>query len=61
MMDEPISSPCVDVCIVDGQSSLCIGCGRTLAEIASWGGLSEAERRKIMEMLPIRLQTTRTL
>jgi predicted Fe-S protein YdhL (DUF1289 family) len=59
-MDEPISSPCIDVCIVDGQSSLCIGCGRTLAEIASWGGLSEAERRKIMETLPIRLQTTRT-
>ncbi len=40
---------------MSGQSGLCIGCGRTLAEIAAWGGMSEAERKAIMAELPKRL------
>lgn len=51
----PVSSPCIKVCAVSGQSGLCIGCGRTLKEIAAWGSLSEAERRAIMAELPRRL------
>lgn len=51
----PISSPCIKVCAVSGRTGLCIGCGRTLAEIAAWGGLSEPERRAIMAELPTRL------
>lgn len=51
----PISSPCTKVCAVSGRTGLCIGCGRTLAEIAAWGGLSEAERAAIMAELPQRL------
>ena len=53
------STPCVKVCAVDGQTGLCVGCGRTLAEIAAWGRLSEAERREIMGQLPERLAQTR--
>jgi predicted Fe-S protein YdhL (DUF1289 family) len=30
--------------VIDPVSKLCEGCGRTLAEIAQWGRLSEAER-----------------
>jgi len=33
----------------------CIGCGRSLDEIARWAALSEAERRAIMARLPARL------
>lgn len=51
----PISTPCIKVCAVRGQTGLCIGCGRTLAEIAGWGGLTEAERQRIMAELPARL------
>jgi predicted Fe-S protein YdhL (DUF1289 family) len=51
-----ISTPCIKVCIVDGASGLCIGCGRTLAEIAGWGGMDEQRRRTIMDELPARLQ-----
>jgi uncharacterized protein len=55
-MDQaPVSSPCVKVCAVSGQTGLCIGCGRTLAEIARWGAMGEAERRAIMAELPERL------
>lgn len=49
------STPCVGVCAVDGRSGLCVGCGRTLREIAAWSGLSEPERRAIMAELPARL------
>jgi hypothetical protein len=49
------SSPCIQVCAVSGVTGLCVGCGRTLKEIAAWGRLSEAERRAIMNELPARL------
>ncbi|MDX2277493.1 MAG: DUF1289 domain-containing protein [Hyphomonadaceae bacterium] len=55
MPSEPISTPCVRVCIVDGGSGLCTGCGRTLPEIAAWGRLSESERKTLMAALPARL------
>ncbi|MCB1498493.1 MAG: DUF1289 domain-containing protein [Bauldia sp.] len=50
-------SPCIKVCVVDGPSGLCAGCGRTLAEIGSWLGLSDAQRRAVMAELPARLAT----
>lgn len=50
----PITTPCVKVCIVDGESGLCLGCYRTLPEIAKWSGLPEAERVAITEALPAR-------
>jgi len=50
-----ISTPCIKVCIVDGKNGLCVGCGRTLAEIAAWGGMDEERRRAIMADLPKRL------
>lgn len=52
---ETISSPCQKICAVDGRSGVCVGCGRTLKEIAGWIGLEEAERRAIMAELPARL------
>lgn len=33
--------------MVDGQSGLCLGCFRTLPEIARWGRMDEAEREAI--------------
>lgn len=48
----PIATPCVKVCIVDGASSLCLGCYRTLNEIGGWSGLTDDERAAIMAELP---------
>ena len=50
-----IESPCVKVCAVDGRLGQCLGCGRTLPEIASWGQRSPEERRAIMDELPTRM------
>jgi predicted Fe-S protein YdhL (DUF1289 family) len=54
MADTEIQSPCTKVCVVDPVSGSCIGCGRTLAEIASWLQLSTHERARIMAELPRR-------
>lgn len=51
-----IATPCVQVCVVDGASSLCLGCYRTLAEIAGWSAMTDAERAAIMAALPEREQ-----
>lgn len=50
----PIATPCVQVCIVDGPSGLCLGCYRTLSEIGGWSALDEAKRLQIMAELPSR-------
>ena len=52
----PVSTPCIKVCAVSGLTGLCIGCGRTLAEIAAWGGMDEPARRAVMAELPARLE-----
>lgn len=50
-----IDSPCIQVCILDPRSGLCRGCGRTLDEIARWTSLSDAERARVIGLLPARL------
>jgi len=39
-----LPSPCVGVCRMDAASGLCLGCWRTLDEIARWGTASAAEQ-----------------
>ncbi len=55
-----ISTPCVKVCVVDPVSGLCIGCGRTVAEIAGWGAMTEPERLATMAELEERLVAMRS-
>ena len=51
-----LETPCVNICLLDSETGLCVGCGRTLAEIAGWAGMSDAERRAVMAALPMRMQ-----
>lgn len=37
------ASPCVSVCVLD-ECNCCIGCHRTMNEIARWGRMSPAEQ-----------------
>lgn len=50
------ASPCISVCRLDPATQVCIGCGRTIAEIAAWPSLSDEERKAIMR----RLEASRT-
>lgn len=57
MSDGPpkaIATPCVQVCVVDGESGLCLGCFRTLKEIAGWRAMGEEVRAEVMAELPDR-------
>ncbi|MGE0830381.1 MAG: DUF1289 domain-containing protein [Hyphomonadaceae bacterium] len=53
-MSAPISTPCIQICAVSARTGFCVGCGRTLNEIARWGAMTEAEQRAIMAALPTR-------
>lgn len=49
-----VLSPCTGVCRIDEQG-LCIGCHRTLDEIARWGQMGDGERLRLIEsVLPER-------
>jgi len=50
-----IETPCIAVCMIDPRTSLCLGCGRTLPEIARWHRIDSAERLAIMATLPARM------
>lgn len=49
-----IESPCVKVCTLDARSGLCLGCRRTIDEIAGWGAMSAGERARVMRELSAR-------
>jgi uncharacterized protein len=55
-MHQPIKTPCIKVCVVDGQSSHCLGCGRTLGEIAQWARFSDEQRDTVIAALPPRIE-----
>jgi uncharacterized protein len=48
-------TPCIAVCLIDPKSNLCLGCGRTLPEIARWHRMESAERLSVMAALPARM------
>jgi predicted Fe-S protein YdhL (DUF1289 family) len=52
-MREP-PSPCTSVCRIDAATGWCLGCRRTLAEIADWPMLSPREKREVLARLPDR-------
>ena len=50
-----VASPCIKVCVVDPDSDLCIGCGRTRSEIAGWLSFSAQQRQDVTVELADRL------
>ena len=50
-----IDTPCVKICTLDARSGQCLGCGRTVDEIARWIEMSAAERARFIAELPWRL------
>ena len=48
-------TPCTRICVVHPTLALCIGCGRSLDEIARWIDFDAAQRARVMAQLPARL------
>lgn len=50
-----VPSPCVNICDLDNSGEYCLGCGRSLDEIAAWSTANDEERGVILRKLPERL------
>jgi uncharacterized protein len=49
-----LESPCIKVCTLDPATGLCVGCLRTIDEIAGWVAFTDDERTAIRAALPTR-------
>jgi len=52
-----VPSPCINVCRIDETTHLCVGCLRTLDEIAAWSVFTDSERRDVWAHLAARALT----
>jgi predicted Fe-S protein YdhL (DUF1289 family) len=50
----PVGSPCTGVCKMDAATGWCLGCARTIPEIAAWSKLDDAGKRAVWAQLPPR-------
>ncbi len=53
-MADSVKSPCTGVCTVHHEARICIGCLRTVEDIARWKFYSDAEREAVIAALPAR-------
>ena len=46
-----VPSPCRNICQLDAGRRVCLGCRRTLDEIARWSRMTDTERRAVLDRL----------
>lgn len=51
-----VASPCINVCKMHPVTGLCLGCFRTLDEIATWSRIDDAARDDILARIAQRRQ-----
>lgn len=51
---DEIESPCTKVCVIHPEARICVGCHRSMDEIAGWSRMDAEARREIMAALPDR-------
>ena len=56
---DEVDSPCIKICTIHPVERLCIGCHRTIEEIAAWSRMEPAQRQAIMAELPDRASRLR--
>jgi predicted Fe-S protein YdhL (DUF1289 family) len=56
MTDPGPLSPCIKLCTLD-REGFCLGCHRSIDEIARWSAMSAAERRVVLEAVERRRRT----
>jgi len=50
-LQRTIASPCVGVCQIDRDTRFCLGCWRTIEEIAHWARYGDPQRLEVLERL----------
>lgn len=51
---QEVDSPCIKICTIHPTERLCVGCLRSIEEIAGWGRMTPEERQAVMAELPAR-------
>jgi predicted Fe-S protein YdhL (DUF1289 family) len=46
-----VPSPCLSICRMESATGLCVGCLRTLDEIAAWGRMADAGKQALWQQL----------
>ena len=49
-----VLTPCTQICTMDADSGLCMGCNRTEEEITTWMSLTPEQRIEIVKQLESR-------
>ncbi|MBL8378391.1 MAG: DUF1289 domain-containing protein [Burkholderiales bacterium] len=52
----PVASPCIGICRLDEGGAKCVGCLRTLEEIAAWSRMDDAARKQVWAAIRRRAQ-----
>ena len=47
-------SPCINICRLDARGVLCLGCYRSVDEIANWSVYTPAQKQAVLALLPAR-------
>ena len=53
-LGDDVPSPCVSVCRMDAERVFCIGCLRTIPEIAGWSRSDAASKRNVWRAIEVR-------
>lgn len=48
---EQVINPCIQICTIDPDSGLCVGCSRTAEEINSWFRMTPEEKIELVKQL----------
>ncbi|AET91009.1 hypothetical protein BYI23_B004020 [Burkholderia sp. YI23] len=48
---QPVGSPCTDVCKLDAESGLCLGCFRSREEIKTFRSMDDAAKLALFDAL----------
>lgn len=51
---DEVQSPCIKICVIHPEERLCVGCLRSIEEIAAWSRMSVSERKAVLDDLPAR-------
>ena len=49
--DAHVLSPCISVCTMSADNAMCLGCWRTLDEIAAWSRMDAPAKRAVWTLI----------
>jgi|MGYP003648383296 predicted Fe-S protein YdhL (DUF1289 family) len=53
--DYTLNSPCIGVCHINTKTKFCLGCWRTLREVAHWSRYEDDEKRNVLDTIQTRM------